>query len=279
MELSVQDWLIVIGALLIMGVLLDAYRRYRNESRGTIRVSRRTKLMGGSLARDESDPVSAELPSGSARVRDRDRDRDYNPDPVPQTPAQPPPRREPRVEPQFEAPPAAEQQQGSLGLEQPFMTATREASPAASGDQAGSEVLVIHVLARDAGGFSGDALLKIFQACDVRHGSMNIFHRHEEEKGQGPVQFSISNVTEPGTFDIDNMAGLHARGLSFFMRLPGPQRPLEAFDCMLETARVVAKNLDGEMRDQSHSVFTPQTVEHCRQRIRDFSHRVTRQRR
>jgi len=277
MELSVQDWLIVIGALLIMGVLLDAYRRYRNESRNPIRDARKSNWVGGGFTREDADPVSAELPSGGARVRDRDRD--SRPDPVPQSPAQPTPplRRDPRVEPQFEA--GTPQQQGSLGFDQPFLTATRETPGVAPGEQAGSEVLVIHVLARDAGGFPGNALLEIFKACDVRHGTMDIFHRHEEEKGQGAVQFSVSNLTEPGTFDIDNMSVLHVRGLSFFMRLPGPQRPLEAFDFMLEMARVVAKNLDGEMRDQSHSVFTPQTVEHCRQRIRDFSHRVARQRR
>jgi cell division protein ZipA len=48
---------------------------------------------------------------------------------------------------------------------------------------------------------------------------------------------------------------------------------------MLETARVVARNLDGEMQDESHSVFTTQTAEHCRQRIREYVHRTSRVRR
>ena len=139
-------------------------------------------------------------------------------------------------------------------------------------------MLVIHVLARAPGGFAGRELLEILKLCDVRFGQQRIFHRTEEEKGQGAVQFSIANSVEPGVFDPDAMETFSTPGLSFFMQLPGPQKPLEAFDCMLETARSIAKNLDGELRDDSHSVFTPQTVEHCRQRVRDFVHRARRRR-
>lgn len=120
--------------------------------------------------------------------------------------------------------------------------------------------------------------MKIFHACDVRHGEMDIFHRHEQEKGRRSAVQRGERVA-PGTFDIAAMDALHLPGLSFFLRLPGPTRPLEAFDCMLETARVVARDLDGELQDESHSVFTTQTAEHCRQRIREFAHRNSRARR
>ena len=75
MELSVQDWLIVIGALLIVGVLLDAFRRYRNESRNPIRMSRKPGFwkLGDGFRDDAEAPAlpNAELPGGGARVRDR----------------------------------------------------------------------------------------------------------------------------------------------------------------------------------------------------------------
>ena len=316
MELSVQDWLIVIGALLIVGVLLDAFRRYRNESRNPIRMGRKPGFWKlGDGFRDDAEPPTlpnAELPGGGARVRDRggnghdgrDIDDFEIPVPVP-TPA---PRLAPRVEPVIRpdatiehvpapapapAParaaahprPAPPPEQPSLPGTEPIAAPVREKREkrgkraAAEPQETDTEVVVIHVLARQPGGFPGDALLKIFQACDVRHGEMDIFHRHEQEKGQGPLQFSVANVTRPGTFDIGTMDQLHLPGLSFFLRLPGPTRPLEAFDCMLETARVVVRNLDGELQDESHSVFTTQTAEHCRQRIREFVHRNSRARR
>lgn len=39
---------------------------------------------------------------------------------------------------------------------------------------------------------------------------------------------------------------------------------------MLETAQCVVRNLGGELKDERRSVMTPQTIEHCRQRIREF---------
>ena len=62
-------------------------------------------------------------------------------------------------------------------------------------------------------------------------------------------------------------------GISFFMSLPGPKDAIKAFDCMVETAQVVVKNLKGELHDEAHSVCTTQTLEHLRQRIRDFERR------
>lgn len=300
MELSVQDWLIVIGALLIVGVLLDAFRRYRNESRNPIRMSRKPGFwkLGDGFRDDAEAPAlpNAELPGGGARVRDRGSNGhdnrgmdDFEP---------PAPRSAPRVEPVLEPEPQAvhvpapPQPRRETPPEQAVLPGTepiaapvrarrekRARAAAPPPQETDSEVVVIHVLARDPGGFPGESLVKIFHACDVRHGDMDIFHRHEQERGEGPVQFSVANVSRPGTFDIAAMEALHLPGLSFFLRLPGPTRPLEAFDCMLETARVVARNLDGELQDESHSVFTTQTAEHCRQRIREFAHRNSRARR
>ena len=57
------------------------------------------------------------------------------------------------------------------------------------------------------------------------------------------------------------------------MNLPGPEDSMQAYEAMLETARCLVKNLGGELRDQTHSVATKQTLEHYRQRIRDFERR------
>ncbi|HNE27344.1 MAG TPA: cell division protein ZipA C-terminal FtsZ-binding domain-containing protein, partial [Pseudomonadales bacterium] len=45
---------------------------------------------------------------------------------------------------------------------------------------------------------------------------------------------------------------------------------MEVFDLMLETARAIASRLNGELRDDQRSVLTNQTIEHNRQRIRQF---------
>ena len=57
------------------------------------------------------------------------------------------------------------------------------------------------------------------------------------------------------------------------MSVPGPQQPIKAFECMVETAQCLVTNLDGEMLDESRSVMTSQTLEHCRQQLQDFERR------
>ncbi len=39
MDLTVRDWMVIIGVLLIVAVLLDAYRRVRLDRREKVRVS------------------------------------------------------------------------------------------------------------------------------------------------------------------------------------------------------------------------------------------------
>jgi cell division protein ZipA len=42
---------------------------------------------------------------------------------------------------------------------------------------------------------------------------------------------------------------------------------------MARAARAVARTFDADLKDEHHSVMTAQTLEHCRQRIRDFRRR------
>lgn len=132
------------------------------------------------------------------------------------------------------------------------------------------EVIVINVLARQGEDFSGNALQKLFEACGLLHGDMKIYHRHEAEDTNSPVQFSVANAVEPGTFKPNDVAAMTTPGISFFMSMPGPTNALQAFEFMLETAQCVVRNLGGELKDERRSVMTAQTIEHCRQRIREF---------
>ena len=131
-------------------------------------------------------------------------------------------------------------------------------------------VLVIHTIARDMDGFRGKDLLFLFNSCDLRYGEKDIFHRFEDADGEGCIQFSVAQMHNPGTFDPAQMADQNFSGLSFFMSLPGPKKPLEAYEAMSEMAQVVSRNLKADVLDGSHSAMTPQTMEHERQQILDY---------
>jgi cell division protein ZipA len=136
-----------------------------------------------------------------------------------------------------------------------------------------SELLIMHVKSKNPEGFAGSTLLHIALACGMQVGEMQVFHRFNQMSSGAKIQFSMMSSVNPGTFDIDNIDDLYVPGVSFIMALPAPGISQECFTMMLETAKVIVKNLNGELRDENRSVMTPQTIEHYRQRIQDFERR------
>ncbi|ARN75449.1 cell division protein ZipA [Oceanicoccus sagamiensis] len=291
MELNVRDWMIIVGVLLIIVVLLDGYRRMRNERRGNIRMSLNKQFLNSSGADDSN---SSELPNGGARPVGRGNDgasfHDVLMEDIPPRPSnnidlgQSVPMLMDSVEagaednhPELVAEPlVAEQSQPDIEVTEPAVEPEQTPAPqqdtetvTATGEQ---EVVVINIVAKDEP-FKGPDLLHILLACDLRFGEMNIFHRHEQSNGDGAVQFSMANSVEPGYFDLDTIDDFSTPGVCFFMSVPGPADPIKAFECMVETAQCLVSNLNGEMLDESRSAMTNQTLEHCRQRLHDFERR------
>ena len=144
-----------------------------------------------------------------------------------------------------------------------------------TGDAAASnleELLVIYVLAQPDQPFAGKELVTTLRGKGLRYGQMNIFHRLDPMSKV--MKYSVANAVEPGTFDLTELDELQTPGLTFFMRLPGPQQPQEAFDDMWRVARDVAISLGGELKDDQRSAITAQTIEHYRERILEFSRRT-----
>ena len=135
------------------------------------------------------------------------------------------------------------------------------------------EFLVINVEAAKDSPFTGEQLQAFFAREHLHFGAMNIFHRHEEEDGTGSVLFSTVNGVNPGVFDLETMAELSTPRLSFFMGLPGPANPQQAFRIMVECVYNLTKELGGTLKDDQHSGLTVQTLEHYRERICDFERR------
>ena len=111
------------------------------------------------------------------------------------------------------------------------------------------DVIALTVLALDGQTFRGAELVACLLEHDLRYGEMNIFHRHADASGQGPVLFSVANALKPGTFDPDQMDNFSSPGVSLFMQLPGPQDPRMAYHLLLSTAEYLAQTLGGEVRD------------------------------
>ncbi|KGE03418.1 cell division protein ZipA [Pseudohaliea rubra] len=314
MELTIRDWMVIIGVLLIAAVLVDAWRRVRAEREAEVRVKLRRVCEDDDEPAQEHPSVLQELPNGGARViRREDLVRvtrahdeavqaaaDAAAAGAPETTDSAAGAVEPGGKPAARQSRARRSTGGARaddGLVSGVTTSERDEEPgnldwledlsaadepeAQAGDDAGRlprgetpEVFLLHVFAKDPAGFRGDDILQILLACDLRFGDMDFFHRHEQAAGRGQIQFSVANMMQPGVFDIDRMSDLTTPGLLFFVTLPGPEDMMKAFDYMLETAQAVARNLGGEVYDESRSALTRQSLEHSRQKIRDLERRL-----
>ncbi|WP_375176822.1 cell division protein ZipA [Marinobacter mobilis] len=354
--MSLREWLIAIGTLVILGIVIDGVRRMRRARKESMAIS---SGMGANDLQESPLDVefNPELPNGGARTISREtlEERGYvtkapksrfaNPEPKPTRPVVSSRDVEPteafsvdesasasdapdRIEPSFSEentgwsaldnepevtegadeiisearvikPEEARAPRYQTDDEEPAIEAlapdqttdvehdtaartqasvTNDQPLAGANRPDAQEVIVINVLARQGNDFQGSALKQLFEACGLLHGDMDIYHRHEETDTSSPVQFSVANAVEPGTFRPEDMQTLSTPGISFFMSMPGPSNCMQAFEFMLETAQCVVRNMGGEMKDERRSVMTGQTIEHCRQRIREYERKRRSQR-
>lgn len=353
-QLSIRDWMIIVGGMMIAGVLLDAVRRYWRERRAELKLNARIER--ASPGEQQPFNLLTELPNGGARIIRRgdlgeglgpdeweplDDEEPLDPadgslhaavpdpivsDPVVSDPIDvaveaevreseavvtPPPvsapietgaakdaseRAAPRAAPSEPPAPAEGSRRRTV---KPVMASDDNNASAKSNDSgtvdwlesietsepdlpehgrlprgANTHVFILYVVARQEDGFAGGTILETLLTNDLRFGDMDFFHRHEQASGRGAIEFSVANMMKPGVFDIDNMEPLQTRGLMFFVTLPGPTDMLKAFDYMYETAKLVAKSLDGDIQDETRSVVTRQSLEHMRQQIRELERRL-----
>lgn len=132
------------------------------------------------------------------------------------------------------------------------------------------EVLIINVMARRGYQFNGAQLLDALVSQNLKFGDMDIFHRHEEVDGHGKILYSVANIVVPGTFELGAMEDFQTPGISMFLSLPVAGDSITAFNLMADSAQAIAKQLDGELKDEHRSVMTRQTIEHSRQRVVEY---------
>ncbi|MBU2976990.1 cell division protein ZipA [Alteromonas sp. C1M14] len=132
------------------------------------------------------------------------------------------------------------------------------------------EVLVINVKAQDDAPISGASLLPLLLTLGFKFGDQDIFHRHVNSNGKGPVLFSLANMFKPGVFDIDNLENFSTQGVSLFMILPIEGDAHQVFNMMHNAARKIADEFNGSILDGRRSVLTKQGLQQYMEKIREF---------
>ncbi|EKE84259.1 cell division protein ZipA [Idiomarina xiamenensis] len=129
------------------------------------------------------------------------------------------------------------------------------------------DVIALHVV----GKIEGAVLLQMVTELGLKYGEMDIFHRHASSAGTGAVLFSMANMFNPGTFDLDNMENFGSEGVVLFMTLPLKYDAIQAFNMMHNAAlKLAAAFVKGQVLDGHRNPLTRQAVQHTHQRIREF---------
>ncbi|MBL4679922.1 MAG: cell division protein ZipA [Pseudomonadales bacterium] len=269
MEFGLREWLFVLGPVFIVGILAHGYWRMFS-NRHNLKMSLDKTYVTKSGENESSDGdlsmFRAELPNGGARVRTipEQTSLDLNQEvPVLMDSVQNKGYRqadESLVDKPIKAVRNEEVVAPSIA-DAPSIKASRTAPK-----ELPEKFVVIYVIALNAP-FKGQELLENLVEHGLSYGEMDIFHKldvHDFSK------FSLVNAVEPGTFDINSMGKMETPGISLFMRVHELTDPIGVFNEMIEVAQFLAQELGGEVRDESRSAMTHQTIEHSRLGISEY---------
>ena len=265
-----REVLIVVGVLVVIAIILDGARRIKRNRYENLQMSSRKlqKATAQDLSTEDLDQLEAsQFPSGGSRVVGIRGDGDiqqvenslrraggFGFD------------REPEQE-TFDLDNSIYERQREVLTEQPQQSVKED-----NNDQP-QEVLVVHLMANKGETVAGQQLLDAILSVGLRYGAMKIFHRHLNDDGSGPVLFSMANLVNPGTFDLNSMGDLEVPGVTLFMALDDIEDPVSAFNIMIEAIDSIVASLQLNVMDESRSSMTRQTIDHYRQRARDVSFR------
>ncbi|MCK9236590.1 MAG: cell division protein ZipA [Thiopseudomonas sp.] len=266
MDMGLREWLVICGLVVVLLVILDSVRRHFGRNSLKFKLDRK-------LINQFSEDVGNPEIVGPVRVAKNKATKEKA--------------TKTTKEPYLGVPDSTiddaleeyEQRQANLYIDEPIQASQdtfefTDDEPDENDAPVGfEEILVIYVESFDEAGFHGQDLLQCLLESGLRFGEMDIFHRHETMSGTGAKLFSMANALNPGVFDLDNMEDFSTRAVCFFMSLPGPKHPKQAFDLMLNAARKLANDLGGELKDDHRSVLTAQTIDLYRQKITDFERR------
>ncbi|MFT7318453.1 MAG: cell division protein ZipA [Pseudoalteromonas distincta] len=157
----------------------------------------------------------------------------------------------------------------ALNKDEPSPSATPASEKSAAIDIE-PQVIVLSVVMPKGQVMSGAALLPTLLTLGMKYGEMNIFHRHQDNAGNGKVTFSLANMMNPGTFNLDDMENFSTQGITLFMTLPNPGDAFSVFEQMLNAAKQLAVEFHGQLLDHKRSVMTKQTEQHYISLIREF---------
>ena len=304
MELDLQEWLMLILGVVIVGVLVHGFWvQYFGSDRLPLKLDKQFASDPGSLADGDSlSQFKAELPNGGARIVT------VGDSSIPVSNHQPPravPSQGQAAAQNTSSEGSESAQSDDAAIEQATTQSGIERNVASDlqiGDQKESldaaldreisadeygvdarakapatqlaerssviqDAEPYYVVLNVLGDIEGPMLLREITALDFEFGDKAIFHRYDDA---GREKISIANAVEPGSFDPDVIESLSTPGVTLFMCASECQDAPAVFEEMLYVAVRLADSMGARLCDDRRTIMSEHSVAELRQQVQEY---------
>jgi cell division protein ZipA len=135
--------------------------------------------------------------------------------------------------------------------------------------------VLLTVVAPPSRPFRGPSILLAAQELKLKLHKNGVFDYFPAGQVKGKPVFGIAHLREPGMFELESIGKLVTPGLLMFMQLPGPVRPAEALEMLLEIARQLAQKLGGSVCDEHRLRLSSQTIGKLKSQVAAFAQQLS----
>ncbi len=131
------------------------------------------------------------------------------------------------------------------------------------------EVVIIRIVGQKGAWLRGADICMAADRTGLSYQN-GLYHRMLESDQGEQIWYSLANVQEPGSFDLDRMDELHTPAVLLYFPLPNPMGALDSFDAMLATAERLTEILEGRLLDRDGNPLARQGIVHLREQMRMY---------
>ncbi|GAB6141759.1 hypothetical protein JCM14076_24880 [Methylosoma difficile] len=126
------------------------------------------------------------------------------------------------------------------------------------------EIIQFSITSKAKEGFNGLDLFNAFNIVGLEYGSLKIFERLDPNR---LVDFGVASMAKPGTFPEEDLESYYCPGVVFFMQPNVLDNPQAVFDDFIDTMRLLAVELGGDILDHERNPLSNETIELFRQSL------------
>ena len=129
------------------------------------------------------------------------------------------------------------------------------------------KIISLLIAEREGAPILGPKLHRALSAQGLVFGQRQIYHRMNGDR----AVFSVASLVKPGVLIPEQAEGFSTPGLSMFLMLPGPTKPVIALQDMIDTAQSLGRALNAEIYDGKKLPLSAEAIRAMLQEVEDWA--------